>query len=281
VARSRRSRRTLTVVVLIVLSLSIISLDLTGRTHNITSGVKSVANSVFSPLRQAVSDVIDPIGDFFAGAVHYGALQSENQRLQATNGRLRQSQAQRAFEKNQLHQLQQLMRLKNLPSISALPTVIAQTQEKDSSNFTMTITIDKGRSDGVDVGMPVVGAGGLVGQVIQSFHHNAVVQLVNDGQSKVGVSFGPTQQYTATVDGQGPGSPMTADLVAPHTPLHKGEVMYTSGFDAAAYPPGIPVARVLSVHTSSGASQETIAVAPMANLNQLAYVDVVLWEPTA
>ncbi len=90
--------------------------------------------------------------------------------------------------------------------------------------------------------MPVVGAGGLVGQVIQSFHHTAVVRLVTDGQSKVGVTFGPTQTHTATVDGQGPNSSMTADLVPPHTPLHKGQIMYTSGFDAAAFPPGIPVA---------------------------------------
>jgi cell shape-determining protein MreC len=74
---------------------------------------------------------------------------------------------------------------------------------------------------------------------------------------------------------------MSADLVPPHTPLHKNEVMYTSGFDAAAFPPGIPVAKVTSFRTSAGASQVTIAVAPEANLSQLAYVDVVLWEPPA
>jgi rod shape-determining protein MreC len=269
------------VVVLIVLSLSIITVDLTSRTHSITSGVKSVANSVYSPLREAVVDVLSPIGDFFAGAVHYGSLQSENQKLEQSNGRLRQQQEQNAFEKNQLRQLRQLMALKNLPSVNALPIVTAQTQQLGSSNFTMTITIDKGRSDGVDVGMPVVGAGGLVGQVIQSFHHNAVVRLINDGQSKVGVSFGATQSHTATVDGQGPGSPMMADLVPPHTPLYKGEVMYTSGFDAAAFPPGIPVAKVTSFHTSAGASQVTISLAPEADFSQLAYVDVLIWEPAA
>jgi rod shape-determining protein MreC len=222
--------------------------------------------------------VLSPIGDFFAGAVHYGSLQSANQKLQATVGTLRLQQAETAFEKNQLRQL---MALQNLPFLNALPTVTAQKQVSDISNFTNTITIDKGRSDGVDVGMPVVGSGGLVGQVIQSFHHVAVVRLVNDGQAKVGVSFGTTQSHTATVDGQGPVTPMEADLVPPHTPLRKGEKMYTSGFDAAAYPPGIPVARVTSIHTSAGASQETIAVTPMADLSQLAYVDVVLWEPAA
>jgi rod shape-determining protein MreC len=267
----------LTVVVLVVLSLSIISLDLNGRTHGVTSGIKSAANSVFSPLRGAVNDVLDPIGDFLAGAVHYGALQSENQKLEATVGRLRQERAEGGFEKTQLRNV---MALKNLPFLDALTTVTAQTQQIYTSNFTMTITIDKGRSDGVDVNMPVVGASGLVGQVIQSFHHTAVVQLITDGQSKVGVTFGPTG-LTGTIDGQGPDTSMTADLIAPHTTLHKGEIMYTSSLDGAAFPPGIPVARVKSFHTSAGASQESVSVTPIANLTQLAYVDVVIWEPPA
>lgn len=276
-ARSRRSRRTLTVVILVVLSLSLISLDLNGRTHSLTSGVKSVANDVYAPLRQGVLDIISPIGNFFAGAFDYGSVQAQNERLQRALSQLEAAQSERAFEQNQLHQL---TALENLPFLQSLPTVTAQTQDQYASNFTATITLDKGRADGVDVGYPVVGAGGLVGQVIQSFHHTCVVRLVTDGQSKVGVTFGPQDQYTGIVDGQGPGDPMTADLVPPHTPLHRGEVMYTSGLDAAAFPSGIPVATVQSFHTASGASQETIQVDPKADLGELAYVDVVQWVPS-
>jgi rod shape-determining protein MreC len=276
VARSRRSRRTLTVVILVVLSLSLISLDLNGRTHSVTSGVKSVANDVYAPLRQGVLDVISPIGDFFAGAFNYGSVRSQNEQLQEALGALRAAQKEQHFENNQLREI---TALQNLPWLPTLPKVTAMTIDQYSSNFTATITLDKGRSDGVDVGYPVVGAGGLVGQVIQAFHHTSVVQLITDGQSKVGVTFGSTNQYTGIVDGQGPGSSMTADLVKPHTPLHKGEVMYTSGLQAASFPPGIPVATVHSFHTASGASQETIKVDPAANLGQLAYVDVVQWQP--
>jgi cell shape-determining protein MreC len=91
------------------------------------------------------------------------------------------------------------------------------------------------------------------------------------------VTFG--NQLTGIVDGQGPSSSMTADLVAPHTPLHKGERMYTSGLDAASFPSGIPVATVRSFHTAAGASQESILVDPAADLRHLAYVDVVQWAP--
>jgi rod shape-determining protein MreC len=276
VARSRRSRRTLTVIILVVLSLSLISLDLNGRTHSLTSGVKSAANDIYAPLRQGILDVISPIGNFFAGAFNYGSLQSENERLQRAIGQLRAAQLEQGFDKNQLREI---TALQNLPFLQTLPTVTAQTQDEYASNFTATITLDKGRADGVDVGYPVVGAGGLVGQVIQSFHHTCVVQLVTDGQSKVGVTFGPVNQYSGVVDGQGPGSSMTADLVVPQTPVTKGEVMYTSGLQAASYPPGIPVATVRSFHTAAGASQESIDVDPAADLSQLAYVDVVQWVP--
>jgi len=274
VARSRRSRRTLTVIVLVVISLSLISLDLNGRTHSLTSGVKSVANNIYAPLRQGVADIIDPIGSFFAGAFNYGAVQADNERLQKEIGQLRAAQAERGFENEQARLL---TGLQNLPFLQSLPVVTAQTIDDYTSNFTATITLDKGRADGVDVGFPVVGAGGLVGQVIQSFHHTSVVRLVTDGQSKVAVIFGG--QHSGIVDGQGPANDMTADLVPPHTPLHKGEIMYTSGLQAAAFPPGIPVATVRSFHTAAGASQETIAVDPAADLSQLAYVDVVQWVP--
>jgi len=236
--------------------------------------VKSVANDVYAPLRQGVLDIINPIGDFFAGAFNYGSVQAQNEQLQKTIGDLRAAQAERGFEQSQLRQL---MALENLPFLQSLPTVTAQTIDEYSSNFTATITLDKGRADGVDVGYPVVGAGGLVGQVIQSFHHSSVVRLVTDGQSKVGVTFG--NQLTGIVDGQGPSSSMTADLVPPHTVLHKGEVMFTSSLDAAAFPAGIPVASVRSFHTPAGASQESIEVDPKADLGQLAYVDVVQWVP--
>jgi rod shape-determining protein MreC len=274
VARSRRSRRTLTVVILVVLSLSLISLDLNGRTHSLTSGIKSVANDVYAPLRQGVVDITSPIGSFFAGAFDYHSVQSQNEQLQRTIGQLRAAQAERSFEQAQLRQL---LALQNLPFLQQLPTVTAQTIDEYSSNFTATITLDKGRADGVDVGYPVVGAGGLVGRVIQSFHHTCTVQLITDGQSRVGVTFG--NQLTGIVDGQGPGNDLTLDLVPPHTPLTKGQKLFTSGLDAAAFPSGIPVARVESFHTAAGASQESVTVDPAANLGELAYVDVVQWEP--
>lgn len=274
--RPRRSRRTLTtVVVLVLLSITIITIDQSSRTHAITSGLKSLASDVFNPVRNGVNDVLHPIGSWLAGTVHYGSLEQENQKLQHTVGQLRQQEAAEAYEHQQL---EQLLALDRLPFLDGLPTVTAQTIAVDTSNFAATITIDKGRSEGVDVGMPVVGAGGLVGQVVQAAHSSATVRLITDGQSRVGVAFGP-QQNPATLDGQGAGNALTLDFVAPGTRIRTGQRLFTNGLQGGEYPKGIPTAFVTSVRAVQGANQEAVTARPLANLHQLWYVDVIEWAP--
>lgn len=274
-AKPRRSRRTVTtLVVLVLISVTVISLDESGAGHSLTSGVKSLAGDIFSPLRSGVNAVLDPIGNFFAGAVHYGALQEENQKLSARLGALHQQAAERSYQQRQL---QQILALEHLPYLSHLPTVTAQTQSLGISNFAATIGIDKGRSQGVTLGDPVVGAGGLVGQVVQANHNTAVVRLITDGQSRVGVTFG--KQSYATVSGQGAAAPLVASVITPGATVHQGERMYTNGLAGAEYPKGIPVAYVTSATGVPGSTQQDVKLAPLANLNQLAYVKVIQWNP--
>jgi rod shape-determining protein MreC len=277
-ARPRRSRRTLiTLLVLVLVSVTVISLDESGRTHSITSGIKSVATDVFSPLRSGVDGVLHPVGDFFAGAVDYGSLQSENQKLQAEIGRLRQQAAEEAHAKAELRQFDNLLRSHDLSSVDTLHTVTAETIDRQQSDFTDTITIDKGRSNGVAVTDPVVGAGGLVGRVVQASHSTSEVELIVAGQSTVAVTFGTPPSY-AVVQGQGPGQPMKATYIAPSTQVRVGAQMYTNGQSNASFPKGIPVARVVSVRTTPGSTHRDVTVEPLADMQTLAYVQVLQWS---
>lgn len=261
---------------LVLVSVTLITFDERSGTHHITSGLKSVAHDVFSPLTTGVNDLLRPIGDFFAGAVHYGSLQSENQQLEATIGRLREQLNETQGLRNQLRQLDSL---DDVPDPGSLPTVTAEMVNSDLSDFDADITIDKGRGQGVLVGMPVVGAGGLVGQVVQTSHSTATVQLITDGASSIGVSFGPKGQSYATVNGQGPGNPLSVQYVPAQTPLHKGEIMYTSGLANGEFPANLPVGVVHSYHLTVESGAMTVTMTPLANLDQLAYVDVIQWEP--
>ncbi len=274
--RSRRPRTTL--LILVLAAVTIITLDARGGLHEVTSGARSAASDAFSPIRSGVDAVVEPIGSFLAGSVHYGAVREQNQKLQAEIDQLRMEQASQAQQSEALKQLSALL---NLPYLGNLQTVPAEVTDFGTSDFAATIDIDVGRSDGVQLDMPVVGLGGLVGLVVEVGHHTATVRLITDGQSAVGTVYGPAPGSLAVLNGTGAGRPLSADLVPSNTPLSTGAVFTTSGLQGALYPPGIPVARVLATHTGDTASQESVSLQPIADLTHLRYVSVVLWGPSA
>ncbi len=272
----RRSRRPRTTLLLLVLaSVTIITLDARSGFHSITSGVKSVASDAFAPIRTGVNDIIDPIGNFLAGAVHYGAVSEQNQKLQAEIGQLKMQAAEQADTVQAMKQLSAVLNLPFLPNLQTLP---AEVTDYGTSDFAATIGISEGRDDGVQLNMPVVGAGGLVGQVVQANHHTATVRLITDGQSSVGTRYGGNGAL-AVLNGQGSGKPLDADLIPPNTTLTKGERFFTSELQGAIYPPGIPVASVVSARSGIASSQESVTLQPLADLQHLRYVSVVLWGP--
>ena len=139
--------------------------------------------------------------------------------------------------------LKQLSALLDLPFLTNLQTVPAEVTNYGTSDFAATIDISVGRDDGVQLDMPVVGPGGLVGQIVQANHTTATVRLITDGQSPVGVRYGPAPAPLAVLTGQGAGKPLSAQLVPSNTPLTAGEVFTTSGLQGASYPAGNPGGR--------------------------------------
>jgi rod shape-determining protein MreC len=274
----RRSRRPRTTLLLLVLaSITIVTLDARGGFDRITSGVKSVASDAFAPVRSGVDDVIEPIGSFLAGSVHYGAVRQQNQKLEAEIAQLR---AQQAAQQDTDQAMKQLSALFNLPFVGNLQSVPAEVTNEGTSDFASTIDISVGRDQGVQLNMPVVGSGGLVGQIVQANHSSSTVRLVTDGQSAVGVRYGPSPGSLAVLTGQGSGKPLSADLVPSNTPLTDGEVFITSGLQGAIFPGGIPVAQVTTSKNGSTSSQESVTLEPLADLAHLRYVSVLLWGPS-
>jgi rod shape-determining protein MreC len=263
----------------VVVSVAIITLDARGGFHRIASGLRSTSAGAFAPVRSVVDGIVEPIGSFLAGAVHYGAVRQENAKLRAELGALELRNAEGSDAAQALAQLEALSALDKLPYYANLTLEPAEVVNYGPSNFAATVTISVGRDEGATLGMPVVGEGGLVGSIVQANHNSAVVRLVTDGRSTVGVRYGPSPGSLAVVNGHGSGHPLSASLIPNDAPLKTGEVMTTSGLQGAVYPPGIPVAKVVGIRTGTSSSQESVALAPLADLARLRYVDVVLWGP--
>ena len=271
-AKPRRLRRWVSIGFLFAASAVLVLVATNDRAHGLTSGIRSAASHVYDPLRQGALDVVRPVGSVFANAFNYGSVKTQHGHLEYSLGQLKQQKAEQEFERAQLHALQSLL---GISFLHQRPVVLAETTDENMIGFTATITVDKGTADGVDAGNAVVGHAGLLGQVVSLTPHSCVVRLITDSQSRVGVSFGPSHEYSAVAEGQGVGTSMAADYVPPTYPLQKGEVILTSAFSSAQLPPGIPVAKVLSFETPPGASKQTVALQPVANLQTIMYVAIV------
>jgi rod shape-determining protein MreC len=273
VAASRRNTsQRLTLVILLLASITVITIAYKGEARHAVASVRNGAGDVVAPVQRGIAAVLHPVGNLFAGIVDYGGALSENQRLQLEVGQLRR----RLIEDQQAgEQLNQLRSEESLPFADGIPEVLGQVISLPSSNFDLTIEINRGTSNGVGAGMPVVSGVGLVGSVIAAGQHTAVVQLLTDPRSDVGVRFGPGN--VAVAQGQGEGNPLLLQGVSETSVTRRGALVVTSGLDVAAYPSDIPVGTVSSVRHAGGSLTSEVLVTPLVNLSVLQYVAVLQW----
>lgn len=275
-ALTRRSTRPrFTLLLLVLASVTIITIAYRGHADSVINSIKGDALDAFAPVQSAVSDVARPIGNFFDGAAHYGSLQSENARLRAENSRLQGQALQAAGTQTAF---QNLLKTLNLPWAQNIPTVPAEVIANSSSNFEVSVQLNKGRDAGIDTGMPVVSGSGLVGRVVVASKSRSTVLLMTDPTSNVGVRFGPAGNL-AVAAGQGSGQPLRVDLIPPQVPVNKGDLMTTSGLQQSIYPPGVPIGTVLTSGVPRGSFQQYVTLAPLADLSHLQFVAVMQWAP--
>lgn len=270
----RRSRRHRFFLVLLVLtSVTVITLDFRDQGGGALETVRRGARDALAPLQSAASNVLSPVGDFFGGLTRYGSLKDENARLRAE---LEKARGDALSSQGAERERQALLELMRLDFASSIPAVAARVVSTSPSNFQNTVVVDRGSDHRLVVGMPVVTGAGLVGRVQQVSKTRATIQLLTDRGSSVGVRLTGSKQI-GVASGSGNNEPLHVDFVATETEVKPGEVVVTSGLQGSPYPPEIPVGTVKELKKPPGAIQQEISVTPSVDLPRLEFVKVLLW----
>jgi rod shape-determining protein MreC len=274
----RRSNRTRYVLAALVLAaLTLVTIDARSSGHGLTNEIRSRAHDAFAPLQRATHSALQPIGNFMTGALDYGSLRRENQRLRDELAGLQQQSVEATAEQAAA---EQVLALQHLPFVGSIPSVTVQVIDNGSSNFETSVTVDKGTSSGVAVGQPVVAAGGLVGSVSSVSSRTATIVLLTDPTFAVGVRLDPANVGTAQGTGRDQPLRVVVDTTSQAPPkLTKGQALVTSGLDLEKYPPNLPVGKVASFSMIPGAAEPEITLEPFVNVTQLAYLKILLWSP--
>jgi rod shape-determining protein MreC len=272
----RNTNRTRYVLALLVLAaITLVTIDEKANGGGISHRVRSVAQEVFAPLQRETHSLLQPVGDFFSGALHYGDLKRENALLRQELAQQTEAvlAAQNAETQNEL-----LLQNDHLDYAGSVPRVACQvTDQSAPSNYEQTIELNCGTHDGVTVGMPVVSGAGLVGQINFVSGDTSTVLLLTDPSFSVGVRL-DTAGDPGVATGGGQGRPMTVNPLDTAVKLEKGAVLETSGLANETFPPGIPVARVVATIRQAGSLQPQFDVQPIVDGYTLQFVDVLQWS---
>ncbi len=267
---ARRSRFLLVVLVLTHLAVISNQVDGGGGASLLQRGLFSL----LSPLQNAVGAVVRGMKGAWRGYVDLRGAHAESQRLEERVQYLELLLQERQHQARESERLREIL---DLREILPLQTVAAEVVSRDGLPWYRTLTIDKGRADGVELEAPVLSPTGVLGRVIERGVHAAKVQLLLDSQSGAGVMI-ERSRVSGIVSGQvGVEGAVASDLVMKYVPemtdVAAGDVVVTSGLDRI-YPKGLVVGRVRSVSRGTGLFKE-ILVEPSARFDQVEEVLVV------
>jgi rod shape-determining protein MreC len=138
----------------------------------------------------------------------------------------------------------------------------AQVLYEASDPYSRKIVIDRGSTDGIAPGSPVINEAGVLGQVTRVYPLSSEVTLLIDKDAAIPVLNTRTQARGAAFGSAAvPGGGMELHFMAGNADVQAGDTLTTSGVDGV-YPPGLPVAKVASVDRKLDSGFARIVLTP-------------------
>ena len=269
-ASSGGNRSRLLLVLLLVSSLFLITLDLRGV--NLASGIRSGVSTVISPVENLFTKVFSPVGNFASDVRNFG--QSKKQ-ITELNKQIDLLKAKQVLDEDIVSQLNQLKNVLDLAGSGGYQVVAARVINRGSTEtFKETMTIDVGSRSGIIKNMTVISESGLVGVVKSVTSNSSIVLLMSDPTFKVGVRIAGTQSI-GVVSGQG-GSTYLLQLLDATGEIKEGDALVARGSAGdRPFVPGVPVGIVTTVNSNASSITQNADVESSANLEKISVVAVV------
>jgi len=260
-------------IVLVVLSFLLMTFDIRASRGGVAGTLREGTQAVFAPVQDFATSLISPVVDFVDGLANLAGLREENETLRRRIVELEARIDEIGTLEAEAETLRRVTGL-TLPDES-ISTKNARVIAR-GDNFDSSFTIDKGTSDGLVVGNPVVDEyGSLVGEI----------SLVTPSSATVVPIIRPTG--AVTVESQtgetgivlGQGSAILVFEVNPATePVFVDYLLRTAG--STKFPPALPVAKVAASASPEAGKIRTEAI-PLADFNRLKFVVVLQWTFSA
>jgi rod shape-determining protein MreC len=270
---SRRTR--LVLGVLLIIAIALITVD---YRDGGASPARNVGADIFGPIERVTHDVTDPVSSLFDSITGGPSAQSTIANLQQENAQLRAQLSSAQLNKAARQQLAKLLQLDAGGYRIMAANVIAA-----GGDYSDTVTLDVGRSDGIEPNETVLNGSGFVGTVTQVSQDTSTVVLADDASSVIGVQMegsGQIGAITGTGKSMSGSTMLRLTLFDVNTALQPGQQVdtYASVGDQPEVP-GVPVGTIVSVQSNPESLTQTALVRPFVNFTALGVVGIVVQVP--
>lgn len=254
----------------IVLSIVLMTLD---HQYNQLEAMRSGLSTAVYPLR-VVATLPDRITREVSQRLSFrSTLMARNaeleRRLLKLQARLQQLQA----LKRENAELRALM---NADARTHGETRIARIMSVSLDPFRQQIIINKGTTDNVYIGQPILSANGVMGQITHTSLYTSTALLITDPSAAIPVEVTRNGLRTIAI-GTGNIKRLSLPYLPNNADIRVGDQLVTSGL-AGRFPRGYPVGTVIDVNKKPGMPFAQVTARPAAHLNRSHEV-LLLWPP--
>ena len=232
--------------------------------------VADVRFNLTQPLRALLATALHPVQRSLLAPVE--GMESAFQYLTgleaaiANESAARRALASQALRVNQVEQLQaENARLRALLDVRdglQVRSLAAEVLYESTDPYSRKVVVDKGLAQGIAAGSPVISEAGVIGQVTRVYPLSSEVTLLTDKDAAVPVLNSRTQAHSAAY-GSTTGDALELRFMAGNADVQVGDLLQTSGVDGV-YPPGLPVAKVVTIDRKVDSGFAKILLAPVA-----------------
>jgi rod shape-determining protein MreC len=271
-------RRRATLAALVALSLILLTAYFGESSGGGLHAVQRGAMEVLAPIQEGANRALKPFRDLFGWFGDTLGARGERDRLRVQRDQLRRQYAELTVRYRDAVQGQGLQAQNTTGGLGQYKPVTARVYQRSPSSWNQTAGINKGSSDGLRVGQPVVNEAGLVGRVQEVSDGNAQILLLTDADFGVSAKVARTNDPGVIGPVQGTPGDLLLDLVPDAERVAKGDLVITAGTITARlpspFPPGIPIGAVKRIDVGEGDLDMRIHVTPVADMRRLDLVEV-------
>ena len=174
-------------------------------------------------------------------------------------------------------EITELKKLNNISIVlSEFNYINATVIERNRDYWFNTITINKGKIDGIEEDMAVIDSDGLIGRISSVSDHSSIIKLIttNDTKNKISVVIKDNKMIYGIMSGYDSNNHLLKVIITDTTTeINKGVKVETTGM-GGVFPSGILIGNVSKVVKDSDEVTTIVYVEPASNLKGEKYVSV-------